>query len=102
MLAGLSKLYDDMEGDVEQIFGALGENPGKAIKYPPKDGDEFAQKVPLGVARVAGVAGQGSGAWGLHPIIGSQQRTPTLPSRSTILHGVPLVPGGVLHVCGGA
>ena len=41
---GLAKLYDDMEGDVEQIFGALGENPGKAIKYPPKDGLEFAEK----------------------------------------------------------
>ena len=31
-LAGLAKLYDDMDGDVEQIFGALGENAGKALK----------------------------------------------------------------------
>jgi len=41
----LKALYDKHEGDLENIFAELGDNPSKAQKYPPADRDEFAKKV---------------------------------------------------------
>lgn len=44
-LAPLKALYATHGGDLVAIFAELGDDPGKAIKYPPKDADEFATKV---------------------------------------------------------
>jgi hypothetical protein len=45
MLAPLLDLYMKHGGDLVAIFGELGDNPGKALKYPPADAQEFAVKV---------------------------------------------------------
>mmetsp|Transcript_48703 Transcript_48703/g.62512 ORF Transcript_48703/g.62512 Transcript_48703/m.62512 type:complete len:102 (+) Transcript_48703:60-365(+) len=37
-------LYEKYNGDLVKIFDELSENPGKAIKYPPKNAQDFAQK----------------------------------------------------------
>ncbi|CAN0352123.1 unnamed protein product [Pylaiella littoralis] len=37
------RLFQHHEGDLRAIFNALGENPGKALKYPPKNAVEFAR-----------------------------------------------------------
>ncbi len=42
--APLVELYEQHSGDLVAIFAALGDNPGKAIKYPPSDAREFASK----------------------------------------------------------
>jgi hypothetical protein len=44
-LAPIIELYEKHAGDIVNIFAELGDNPGKAIKYPPKDAKEFAVKV---------------------------------------------------------
>jgi hypothetical protein len=44
MTAGLEKLYSDKGGDLLAIFDVLGEDPGKAMKYPPSSALEFATK----------------------------------------------------------
>jgi hypothetical protein len=44
MTTGLEKLYNDKNGDIEAIFAVLGEDPGKALKYPPSDAKAFATK----------------------------------------------------------
>mmetsp|Transcript_25369 Transcript_25369/g.30064 ORF Transcript_25369/g.30064 Transcript_25369/m.30064 type:complete len:524 (-) Transcript_25369:201-1772(-) len=44
MTSSLEKLYNDKNGDVEAIFAVLGEDPGKALKYPPADAATFASK----------------------------------------------------------
>jgi hypothetical protein len=41
----LKDLYDKHAGNLIEIFAELGDNPGKALKYPPKDRDDFAKKV---------------------------------------------------------
>jgi len=43
-LAPIIQLYEKHEGDIEKIFAELGDNPGKALKYPPSDANEFAVK----------------------------------------------------------
>lgn len=48
MTQGLKKLYGDHSGNLEAIFEVLGEDPGKALKYPPKDAMEFATKYLAG------------------------------------------------------
>jgi hypothetical protein len=48
MTLGLEKLYGDHSGNLEAIFDVLGEDPGKALKYPPKDAKEFATKYLAG------------------------------------------------------
>jgi len=40
----LEALYQKHGGDVRAIFDELGENPRKALKYPPKSASEFAAK----------------------------------------------------------
>jgi len=42
------KLYIDNDGDVQKIFEVLGENPGKALKYPPENAKEFGRKYTQG------------------------------------------------------
>ena len=37
-------LYDKFSGNILQIFASLQENPRKALKHPPKDGQDFARK----------------------------------------------------------
>lgn len=44
-LRPLLDLWDLHQGDIPAIFAALGDNPGKALKYPPKDGHDFASRV---------------------------------------------------------
>ncbi len=44
-LAPLVALYETHAGDIAAIFAELGDDPGKALKYPPKDANEFATKV---------------------------------------------------------
>lgn len=44
MRLGLEKLYNDKGGNLEDIFDTLGEDPGKALKYPPADATTFARK----------------------------------------------------------
>ena len=46
--APLVELYDKHGGNLTAIFGELGEDPGKALKYPPVTGPEFAQKYVQG------------------------------------------------------
>ena len=41
----LKGLYDKHGGKIEPLFEELGDHPGKALKYPPADADEFAKKV---------------------------------------------------------
>jgi len=41
---GFADLYVKHGGDLVAIFAVLGEDPGKALKYPPKDAAEFAAK----------------------------------------------------------
>ena len=36
--------YNSHEGDLDAIFKALGDDPGKAKKYPPADATVFARK----------------------------------------------------------
>jgi len=48
MTQGLEKLYGDHSGNLEAIFDVLGEDPGKALKYPPKDAKGFATKYLAG------------------------------------------------------
>ena len=48
MLAGLKQLYDDCEGDVEAVFQCLGEDPGKALKYPPSSSTDFVSRYLAG------------------------------------------------------
>lgn len=43
--APLVALYESHGGNLEAIFTELGDDPGKALKYPPKDAAEFAKKV---------------------------------------------------------
>jgi hypothetical protein len=43
--APLVTLYASHGGNLEAIFAELGDDPGKALKYPPKDAAEFAKKV---------------------------------------------------------
>jgi hypothetical protein len=38
-------LYKLHGGDLNAIFNELGDHPGKALKYPPSNAEEFAQKV---------------------------------------------------------
>lgn len=45
--APLLELYEKHNGDIKAIFAALGDHPGKALKYPPESADEFATKVCL-------------------------------------------------------
>lgn len=42
--APLLELYEKHNGKLEPIFAELGDHPGKALKYPPEDADEFATK----------------------------------------------------------
>jgi len=56
-LAPLKALYSTHGGDLTAIFAELGDDPGKAIKYPPKDADEFATKVCDVVLAFGGWAG---------------------------------------------
>ena len=42
------ELYNRFGGDLRAIFDHLGENPGKALKYPPKDAADFAAKYYAG------------------------------------------------------
>ena len=44
-LQALRDMYIEMGGDIERIFHRYGENPRKALKYPPRDEFEFAHKV---------------------------------------------------------
>jgi len=44
----LVELYEKHVGDLEKIFKELGDNPGKALKYPPNDAKEFARKYTAG------------------------------------------------------
>jgi hypothetical protein len=37
-------LYNKFGGDLDRIFDEIGENPGKAKKYPPKSAEEFAER----------------------------------------------------------
>ena len=37
-------LYNRFNGNLDQIFDELQENPGKAKKYPPKDAQAFAER----------------------------------------------------------
>eukprot|EP00620_Florenciella_sp_RCC1587_P012483 CAMPEP_0182556486 /NCGR_PEP_ID=MMETSP1324-20130603/737_1 /TAXON_ID=236786 /ORGANISM="Florenciella sp., Strain RCC1587" /LENGTH=103 /DNA_ID=CAMNT_0024768387 /DNA_START=38 /DNA_END=349 /DNA_ORIENTATION=+ len=43
-LGGLIEIWNNHGGDIEAIYAELGENPGKAIKYPPSGAEDFAQK----------------------------------------------------------
>mmetsp|Transcript_9412 Transcript_9412/g.35243 ORF Transcript_9412/g.35243 Transcript_9412/m.35243 type:complete len:98 (+) Transcript_9412:132-425(+) len=44
VLDNLEALYTKHAGDLAAIFAELGENPGKAQKYPPSSATEFATK----------------------------------------------------------
>ena len=44
VLDPLVELYDKHGGNLSKIFAELGEDPGKAMKYPPATGPEFAAK----------------------------------------------------------
>ncbi|CAM9841509.1 unnamed protein product [Ascophyllum nodosum] len=37
------KLFHEHNGNLRAIFDDLGEDPGKALKYPPANADEFAR-----------------------------------------------------------
>mmetsp|Transcript_2399 Transcript_2399/g.5220 ORF Transcript_2399/g.5220 Transcript_2399/m.5220 type:complete len:107 (+) Transcript_2399:58-378(+) len=41
-------LYNKFGGDIDRIFDELGENPGKAKKYPPKSAEDFATRYYAG------------------------------------------------------
>jgi len=43
--APLLELYAKHNGDITAMFAELGDHPGKALKYPPEDADDFATKV---------------------------------------------------------
>jgi hypothetical protein len=43
-LEPLIELYGKHAGDLTAIFAELGDHPGKALKYPPADANEFATK----------------------------------------------------------
>lgn len=46
-LAPLEELYERHKGNLRNIFAELGDDPGKAMKYPPRDAQEFARKAGL-------------------------------------------------------
>merc|ERR1740130_1196499 len=48
MAKALSALYTKHGGDIKAVFEVLGENPGKALKYPPADADTFGAKYVQG------------------------------------------------------
>lgn len=43
-----AEMFDKYGGDVGKIFDKLNENARKAIKYPPKDAEEFGMKYAQG------------------------------------------------------
>ena len=44
LLLAYVDLYNRFNGNLDQIFDELQENPGKAKKYPPKDAHAFAER----------------------------------------------------------
>ena len=44
MPPGYIDLYNRFNGDLDQLFEELQENPGKAKKYPPADALAFAER----------------------------------------------------------
>ena len=40
----LENMYKKYSGDLDEIFDELGEDPGKAKKYPPENAKVFARK----------------------------------------------------------
>jgi len=47
-ISPLVDLYTKHQGDLGAIFAELGEDPGKAKKYPPTDANDFAAKYVVG------------------------------------------------------
>ena len=43
-----TKMYEQFNGDLDQLFDELNENPRKAKKYPPSDAHEFGIKYAQG------------------------------------------------------
>lgn len=65
MLEHLEDMYARHGGNLRDIFDDLGENPGKALKYPPRDAREFATKyLEGGYTYVPGKAASSPGAKG--------------------------------------
>ena len=47
-LGRLVALYDKHRGDMQALFDELKESPRKALKYPPKDAQDFAERYMAG------------------------------------------------------
>jgi hypothetical protein len=87
MAQGLEKLYGAHGGNLMAVFDVLGEDPGKALKYPPANAAEFATKYLAGgytyvevrkapskpktaaaLSAAAGGGGGGAGGGGVDPM----------------------------------
>ena len=44
----MAEMFTSMDGDIDQLFEKLGENPYKAKKYPPASAAEFGRKYAQG------------------------------------------------------
>lgn len=48
LMAKLESLYEKHAGNIEAIFAELGESAEKALRYPPSNSKDFAERYVLG------------------------------------------------------